>query len=303
MRFLWTTAPNRLPVVQAGGRFLVNTGGADPNRAPLIAHAATLVQKQRMLSYQHIYHAGNLADVQKHALLAWVLDYMTAKDKPLTYLETHAGRGLYDLSAPEALKTREAEAGIDRVLSRFPPDHPYVRAIAAVRAAHGATAYPGSPLIAASLLRAGDRMALAELHPREYPALWQVMQGYGAQVVQQDGFAMARALCPPTPRRGVLMIDPSYEVKDDYATLPAFVTMIRRKWNVGVQMLWFPVLDAGLHLDMLARIRTDHPDAQVFQQSFPPIRDGHRMRGTGLVVINAPFGMAEQAAQVGALLG
>ncbi len=261
-----------------------------------------LVHKQGMLSYQHIYHAGNLADVQKHALLAWVLEYMTAKDKPLTYIETHAGRGLYDLSAPEALKTREAEAGVARVLSRFSSDHPYLRAIASVRAAHGESAYPGSPLIAASLLRAGDRMALAELHPREYPALWQVMQGYAAQVTQADGFAMARALCPPTPRRGVLMIDPSYEVKSDYATLPAFLTLIRRKWNVGVQMLWYPVLDAGLHIDMLASIRADHPDAQVFEQPFPPIRDGHKMRGTGLVVINAPYGMAEQAAVVGAVV-
>jgi 23S rRNA (adenine2030-N6)-methyltransferase len=255
-----------------------------------------------MLSYQHIYHAGNLADVQKHALLAWVLDYMTAKDKPLTYIETHAGRGLYDLRAPEALKTAEAAAGIDRVLSRFAPDHPYVRAIAAVRAAHGDRAYPGSPLIAGALLRAGDRVALAELHPREYPALWQVMQGYGAQVVQQDGFAFARALCPPTPRRGLLMIDPSYEVKSDYATLPAFLTLIRRKWNVGVQMLWYPVLEAGLHLDMLAAIRADHPDVAVFEQGFPPIRDGHRMRGTGLVVINAPYGMAEEATAIGKLI-
>lgn len=265
---------------------------------PCALHGA----QKGMLSYQHIYHAGNLADVQKHALLAWVLDYMTAKDKPLTYLETHAGRGVYDLSAPEALKTGEAALGIDRVLSRFAPDHPYLRAIAAVHAAHGPSAYPGSPVIAATILRPFDRIALAELHPREYPALWQAMSPYGAQVVQQDGFAFARALCPPTPRRGVLMIDPSYEVKADYATLPAFLTLIRRKWNVGVQMLWYPVLEAGLHLDMLAAIRADHPDAEMFEQTFPLVRDGHRMRGSGLVVINAPFGMAEQAALIAAML-
>ena len=267
-----------------------------------IAHAGGLVQKRGMLSYQHIYHAGNLADVHKHALLAWVLDYLTAKDKPLTYIETHAGRALYALDAPEAQKTGEAQAGIDRMLPRFAPDHPYRRVVDQVRAADGATAYPGSPLIAASLLRPTDRIALAELHPREYPALWQAMTPFGAQVVQQDGFAFARAICPPTPRRGLLMIDPSYEVKDDYATLPAFLTLIRRKWNVGVQMLWYPVLEAGLHLDMLAAIRADHSDAQVFEQAFPPIRDGHRMRGTGMVVINAPYGMAEQAAALGALM-
>lgn len=254
-----------------------------------------------MLSYQHLYHAGNLADVHKHALLAWVLDYMTAKDKPLSYLETHAGRGLYDLSAPEAQKTAEAAAGIARLLPRFAPDHPYARVIAATRAAHGPDAYPGSPRIAAALLRPQDRITLAELHPREYAALAAVMAGSGAQVLRQDGFAMLRAQIPPTPRRGVLMIDPSYEVKEDYATLPDTLATVRRKWNVGVILLWYPVLAAGLHDGMLARIRADHADAQVFEQRFPPIRDGHRMVGTGLVALNAPYGMAEEAARLSAL--
>ena len=95
-----------------------------------------------MLSYQHLYHAGNPADVHKHAALAWMLDYLAAKPKPLTYLETHAGRGLYDLDAPEAVKTGEAQAGVARLLPRFAPDHPYVRAVADVRAAQGARTYP-----------------------------------------------------------------------------------------------------------------------------------------------------------------
>ena len=255
-----------------------------------------------MLSYQHLYHAGNLADVHKHALLAWVLDYMTRKDKPLTYLETHAGRGLYDLTAPEALKTAEAQSGILRLLARFDPDHPYARVIAATRARHGAGAYPGSPAIAAALLRAQDRITLAELHPREHAALSQAVAGTGAQVVRQDGFAMARASCPPTPRRGVLMIDPSYEVKEDYTALPDFLTAIRRKWNVGVLMLWYPVLQAGLHIPMLAAIRGTHPDAEIHEVLFPPIREGHRMIGTGLAVLNAPYGLAEEAARLSALM-
>ena len=106
-----------------------------------------------MLSYQHIYHAANLADVHKHALLAWTLDYLTAKDKPLSYIETHAGRGLYDLGSEPALRTGEAAAGVLAVEGRFPDDHPYRQRLAEVRAMHGAGAYPGSPLIAA-LIRA-----------------------------------------------------------------------------------------------------------------------------------------------------
>ena len=124
-----------------------------------------------MLSYQHIYHAGNLADVQKHALLAWMLDYLTQKDKPLSYIETHAGRGLYDLTSPEAVKTGEATAGIARIEARFPPDHPYRRRLTEIRARYGTNAYPGSPMIAALTLRDGDTMHLAELHPQEHRAL------------------------------------------------------------------------------------------------------------------------------------
>ena len=106
-----------------------------------------------MLSYQHLYHAGNLADVQKHALMAWMLDYLTQKDKPLSYIETHAGRGLYDLSAAEAVKTGEAEQGIGVLAAALPKSHPYARALARIRADHGPNAYPGSPLIARTLLR------------------------------------------------------------------------------------------------------------------------------------------------------
>ena len=111
-----------------------------------------------MLSYQHGYHAGNMADVHKHALLAWMLGYLTQKDKPLSYLETHAGRGLYQLDTPEALKTGEAAAGIERVkqLGWFAAEHSYAVALGKVRAALGAAAYPGSPLVAEGFLRAGE---------------------------------------------------------------------------------------------------------------------------------------------------
>ena len=106
-----------------------------------------------MLSYQHIFHAGNPADVHKHALLCAMLNYMTRKDKPLSYLETHAGRGLYDLSSDAALKTGEAAAGIAALTDKFAPDHPYIKALATLRDRHGPSAYAGSPMLAALSLR------------------------------------------------------------------------------------------------------------------------------------------------------
>lgn len=256
-----------------------------------------------MLSYQHGFHAGNLADVHKHALLAWLLDYLTAKDKPLSYIETHAGRGLYDLGAPEALKTGEAAAGIARAADLFAPGHPYRRALAATQAAHGLSAYPGSPLIAAHLLRAGhDRITLAELHPAEHDALGRAMAGQGARVYKRDGLEMAQALCPPTPRRGVLMVDPSYEVKTDYATLPRALGQIARKWNVGVLVLWYPLLRDGPHDALKAGLLAEMPDIICFEARFSPARPGHRMTGSGMAVLRAPWGMAEHAAQVAQLL-
>ena len=256
-----------------------------------------------MLSYQHGYHAGNLADVQKHALLAWMLDYMTLKDKPFSYVETHAGRGLYDLQAPEAVKTGEAAAGIARAERLFAPDHPYRRRLGEVRAQFGPAAYPGSPLIAALSLRDGDVLHLAELHPQEHCALMTHLAPWGAHIQARDGFEMALAVCPPTPRRGLMLIDPSYEVKADYDRIPRLIGQIARKWNVGVIALWYPILTDGAHRQMLTDLLTAFPTALRSEVTFPPAREGHRMTGSGLFVINPPYGLAEEAARVAQAIG
>ncbi|WP_347313178.1 23S rRNA (adenine(2030)-N(6))-methyltransferase RlmJ [Defluviimonas sp. SAOS-178_SWC] len=252
-----------------------------------------------MLSYQHIYHAGNLADVHKHALLAAMLGYLTRKDKPLSYLETHAGRGLYALDAAEALKTGEAAAGIGRAEALFPPDHPYLRVLADVRARYGASAYPGSPLVAAMSLRPGDRMHLADLHPQEFAALKATIGPYGADCRQEDGARFALARTPPDPRRGLMLIDPSYEVKADYAALPPLIGNIHAKWNVGVIVLWYPILARAAHLPMLAELdRMALPKALRHEVRFPPAKEDHGMTGSGLFIVNAPFGTAEAADQL-----
>lgn len=253
-----------------------------------------------MLSYQHLYHAGNLADVHKHATLAWVLDYLVQKDKPLSYIETHAGRGVYDLGADEAVKTGEAAAGIELAEGLFPKDHPYRQRLEEARAAYGPAAYPGSPLIAALGLRETDHLHLAELHPQEFAHLKAEAKDWGANAYQQDGFQLALALTPPTPRRGLMLIDPSYEVKADYDAIPRHLTAISRKWNVGIQILWYPILKGAAHGPMLRELAEAFPKGLRHEVRFPPARDGHRMEGSGLFIVNAPYGLDQELAALSA---
>lgn len=252
-----------------------------------------------MLSYQHLWHAGNLADVHKHALLAALLDYMVRKDKPLSYVETHAGRGLYDLSAPEAIRTGEAAAGIGRVADWFGAAHPYSRAVAAARAEHGPWAYPGSPLIARHFIRPGDRMFLAELHPQERAALVAAV-GRRARVFAEDGFALALSLTPPEPRRGVMLVDPSYEVKADYAAIPGWLARVHRRWNVGVLVLWYPLLDGGPHAPMLAGLEAAFPAALRHEVRFAQLKPAKGIAGSGIFVVNPPWGLEAEAATLSA---
>ena len=162
-------------------------------------------------------------------------------------------------------------------------------------------AYPGSPLIARSLLRRQDRLHLAELHPQEFAALTQSLAAPNVRIVQEDGYDMAQALCPPDPRRGMMLVDPSYEVARDYSRLPAFLSAIHRKWNVGVLMLWYPVLTSTQHGPMLARLEQDVAQGWRHEVRFPPARPGHRMIGSGLFVVNAPYGLTTAGAELSAL--
>lgn len=286
--------------MDSGGRGTVSAGTTV--RALALGRASE--KGRKMLSYQHIYHAGNLADVQKHALLCDMLAYLTVKEKPLSYFETHSGRGLYSLEAAEAVKTGEASAGIDAVeaLGWFEPEHPYARALRAVRDLHGARSYPGSPLLARQLLRDQDRMSLAELHPQEHAALDDLFPRRQANVVKQDGYQMVMERTPPEPRRGLLLIDPAYEVKSEYEAIPAFVAKLHRKWNVGVIAIWYPLLTTGAHKPMLQALEAlDLPKVLRHEVRFGPAREGHRMIGSGMFVVNTPFGTEAAAKRLSGL--
>jgi 23S rRNA (adenine2030-N6)-methyltransferase len=238
-----------------------------------------------MLSYQHAYHAGGPADLHKHIVLAELLARLTAKTRGITYAETHAGRGLYDLGGPEAAKTGEAAAGIARI--HPDPATPFGQALGVIRDKAGPAAYPGSPAVARALLRPQDRVVLMELHPAEHEALAAAFRDEGVAVHRRDGFEGVLALAPFRPRRGLVLVDPSYEVKDEYAGAAAFVRRLVARWPEAAVLVWYPLLPAGRHKDLREGLKGL---PVVFDEAgfvAPPDRG---MTGSGLALVNAPYG-------------
>lgn len=244
-----------------------------------------------MLSYQHGYHAGGPADLHKHMALAGLLALLTRKMRPITYMESHAGRGLYDLDGPQAAKTGEWKAGIG---AADPAPGPFRAALEAVRAVHGPRVYPGSPALARALLRDRDRMVLMELHPAEHAALVAALKGPGVEIHRRDGREGLLALSPPKPRKGLALIDPSYERKEEYAGTADFTLDLARRWPDAAILLWYPVLAAGRHVRMVERVRERAPGTLLHEIAFPA--HGGRaggMTGSGLALLNPPHGARE----------
>lgn len=235
-----------------------------------------------MLSYQHAYHAGGPADLHKHIALAELLTLLTRKPRGITYMETHAGRGLYDLASDETAKTGEADEGITKITL---PDGPFTDAVKSVRSMHGKTAYPGSPAIAAALLREQDKMQLMELHPAEFKALRVNLEGE-ASVHRRDGYEGVMAVSPPKPRKGLVLIDPSYEVKDEYLQVADFTRKLMAKWPEATVMIWYPILKAARHKEMLAALQAPH----LIDEVAFDLKDNKGMAGSGLALVNAPYG-------------
>lgn len=250
-----------------------------------------------MLSYQHAYHAGNPADLHKHMVLAGLLSLLTQKPRPITYMETHAGRGLYDLASPEALKTGEAEFGIG---SAKGGDHPYFEIIDQIHEKHGPSAYPGSPLIAQTLLRPNDQLHLFELHPQEHAALKSNLGAPNTSIHFKDGFVGVLALCPPKPRDGLVLIDPSYEVKTEYAQTGLFALELTKLWPKATIMIWYPILPAARHDDLLSIVSPLNPLVDEYHFGDKSQRG---MSGSGLILINPMPDADQQLAGVRTLLG
>src|SRR5499427_4462199 len=201
-----------------------------------------------MLSYQHAFHAGNHADVLKHVVLLAVLAKLVAKDKPLRYIETHAGAGGYDLRSPAARKNREYKGGIGRIWNAADPPVAVARLLELVRRYNDGAAtierYPGSPWLARETLRPTDSVYLFELHPAEHRTLEQKL---GADrrvtVLRENGLERGVGLVPPPERRGLVLIDPSYEARDEHGQVVEALQKMHRRFATGTYAIWYPVLE------------------------------------------------------------
>ncbi len=248
------------------------------------------------MKYRHSYHAGNFADVHKHVTLLALLAALQRKDKGFLYLETHSGRGAYDLSGA----TAEAESGVARLLAQSASSEElqrYAAALAEYRVQQGnARAYPGSPLLAAQALRPQDRAVLVEILPPEARALELALGGHPRIKVEQgDGFERLRAWLPPTERRGLTFIDPPYEESRDFERLGKAITEALRRFHTGIIAAWYPIKDErdiaawqaslarGLDCEILAAELWLYPrDSRV------------ALNGSGMLIVNPPYLLAER---------
>jgi 23S rRNA (adenine2030-N6)-methyltransferase len=251
------------------------------------------------MNYRHAYHAGNFADVLKHAVLALVIEHLKLKPAPFRVIDTHAGLGVYDLASEAAEKTGEWREGIGRVVdtsAKLAPEAaaalaPYLGVVRALNGEGPLRRYPGSPLIARRLMRAGDRIVVNELHPEDHAALARLFaRDKQTKVLQLDGFTALKSLLPPKERRGVVLVDPAYEVAGELERLVAGLKEVERRFATGTILLWYPIKDAG----QVAAFRR-----QVAELGLPKVLavellirapdDPARLNGAGLIVVNAPF--------------
>ena len=250
-----------------------------------------------MLSYRHSFHAGNFADLLKHLTQAYLLNYLNRKDKPYFYLDTHAGAGLYSLHAPEAEKTAEFREGVGRLFATE-PKHPLLKdfkaLISSFNTAERLDYYPGSPAIAAKLLRPTDRIQLHELPPTDYQLLNNTfLQDKRIKTYCSDGFAAIKAQLPPKERRGLIFIDPPYEVKTDYATLIKAVAAGLERFATGTYAIWYPVLSTPNINEWLKGFKKAGITNLLRLEHSPlPATSGHGMTGSGMLIINPPYSLA-----------
>lgn len=258
-----------------------------------------------MLSYRHAFHAGNHADVLKHFVELQLLRYLAQKDKPFWYVDTHAGAGCYALDSEYAEKNAEYETGIARLWDA--PDLPvelaeYVAMIKQFNADGKLTFYPGSPLVAQTVLREQDRMRLYELHPTDFDILQENFSGQGARVLlnKADGFAALKALLPPPPRRALVLIDPPYEEKQDYQRVITALQEGLKRFATGTFAVWYPQLQRSESVQLPQQLKQLpvnnwlHVALSVQARS----EEGFGMHGSGMFVINPPWTLHATLQQV-----
>ncbi|MBF9234341.1 23S rRNA (adenine(2030)-N(6))-methyltransferase RlmJ [Microvirga alba] len=254
------------------------------------------------MNYRHAFHAGNFADVMKHALLVRIIAYLQRKETPIRVIDTHAGIGLYNLAGDEAGRTGEWVDGIGRLDEAFAPDvenllAPYRKVVADVRARHGETTYPGSPAIVRELLRRQDRGVFVELHPADYAVLSEAFNAVtNLKVLHLDGWTALHALIPPKEKRGLVLIDPPYEKPNELERLGEELLAAVKKWPTGVYASWYPIKAVEPVDALTARLNAECPRPGLRLELFVnDPRDPTRLNGSGLFVLNPPWSLRAEA--------
>ncbi len=252
-----------------------------------------------MFSYRHAFHAGNHADVLKHAVLVHILDHFNRKPTPYWVIDTHAGAGFYDLQGEWAQTRGEYVDGIGRLAEQKQLPELLARYLEAIRACNDDDTlryYPGSPWLALDALRDSDRLRLFELHPSEIEVLQQTLaqhpRGRGRQIgiTQADGFEGIKALLPPPPRRGVVIIDPSYEDKQDYRRTVTAVQEGLKRFATGCFAVWYPLVQRGAVQNLTRQLeRLDTVWVHASLKVAKPAADGFGLHGSGMFIVNPPW--------------
>lgn len=253
-----------------------------------------------MLSYRHLFHAGNFADVFKHALLTRLAIALAAKDKPFCYLDTHAGTGRYDLSHPWAQKAREYEKGIARIWkAKDAPAalQPYLESVRAFNPDHVLKVYPGSPLIARHFMRPSDRMVLVELNKTDHAELEAVFAREKHVAVRlMDGYQALKAYLPPPERRGLVLIDSSFDRAHEFHRIVVALKEAHARWSTGVYAVWYPIMEARAMSDFQAQVARSGIRKVLRLELMVRGRDENAfMPGCGMLVVNPPWHLEEEA--------
>jgi 23S rRNA (adenine2030-N6)-methyltransferase len=254
------------------------------------------------VNYRHAFHAGNHADVLKHAVLARLVAYLKRKDKAFRVIDTHAGVGLYDLTGEEAGRSPEWRDGIARILTaHIPPDvasllDPYLSAVRAFNAADVEPArYPGSPALVRALMRPQDRLSAIELHPADAAALADHFAGdHQVRVTRLDGWLALGGHLPPKERRGIVLVDPPFERAGEFDRLAKGLETAHRRFASGVYLLWYPVKDQAAVARFHARLADCGIPRILCAELVVRALDAPGLGGSGVVVVNPPFTLEEE---------
>ena len=246
------------------------------------------------MNYKHIYHAGNFADVAKHVALLYCLQALCRKESPFFVLDTHAGRGYYDLQAAEAAKSGEAERGIQTLIAAAAGAAPLLDYMSAIRARHGKrlARYPGSPALIAQCLRPQDRALFVELMPAEARTIDREIESQGRFSTEiDDGYAVLKARLPPPERRGLVLIDPPYESLDEFKELLLALGDAYKRWPTGTFLIWYPIRSAAQRSLVHSRFEAlSIPKMLIAEMTVHPDDVAVGLAGSGMMIVNPPYG-------------